>query len=94
MLQGCNDFVSGPRRTVEILAKKQYKKSSPSYSRAARNLFENGVVSGVWTDKGELTDEGSETASTGNVMIKEVGPFGFGYSIIQQLGQCFSMPTD
>ena len=49
----------------------EFSKLSPG---AARNLFENGVVSGVWTDKGELTDEGSETASTGNVMIKEVGP--------------------
>lgn len=41
---------------------------------AARNLFENGIVSGVWTEEGELTDEGRETAATGNVMIKEVGP--------------------
>jgi hypothetical protein len=41
---------------------------------AARNLFENGIVSGVWTVKGQLTDEGYETASTGNVMVKEVGP--------------------
>ena len=36
-------------------------------------MFENGVVSGVWTKQGELTDEGYETAATGNVMIKEVG---------------------
>ena len=41
---------------------------------AARNLFENGVVSGVWTREGSLTDEGHETAETGEVMVKEVGP--------------------
>ena len=41
---------------------------------AARNLFENGVVTGVWTRDGSLTDEGHETAETGEVMVKEVGP--------------------
>ena len=51
--------------------REEFSQLSPG---AARNLFENGVVSGVWTEEGELTDEGSETASTGNVMIKEVGP--------------------
>lgn len=40
---------------------------------AARNLFENGIVSGVWTRDGSLTDEGHETAATGEVMVKEVG---------------------
>jgi hypothetical protein len=40
---------------------------------AARNLFENGVLSGVWTREGALTDEGHETAATGEVMVKEVG---------------------
>lgn len=51
--------------------REEFSQLSPG---AARNLFENGVVSGVWTEEGELIDEGSETASTGNVMIKEVGP--------------------
>lgn len=41
---------------------------------AARNLFENGVISGVWTRDGSLTDEGYEAAETGEVMVKEVGP--------------------
>lgn len=49
-----------------------------SYSQlsagAARNLFENGVISGVWTREGSLTDEGHEAAETGEVMVKEVGP--------------------
>lgn len=40
---------------------------------AARNLFENGILSGVWTREGSLTDEGHETATTGEVMLKEVG---------------------
>ena len=40
---------------------------------AARNLFENGILSGVWTREGSLTDEGHETAATGEVMVKEVG---------------------
>ena len=40
---------------------------------AARNLFENGILSGVWTREGALTDEGHETAATGEVMVKEVG---------------------
>ena len=40
---------------------------------AARNLFENGVLSDVWTREGALTDEGHESAATGEVMVKEVG---------------------
>lgn len=40
---------------------------------AARNLFENGVLSGVWTREGTLTDEGHEAATTGEVMVREVG---------------------
>ena len=40
---------------------------------AARNLFENGILSGVWTRDGSLTDEGHETATTGEVMVREVG---------------------
>ena len=41
---------------------------------ASRNLFANGVQSGVWTKEGLLTEEGHETAFTGDVLIKEVGP--------------------
>ena len=41
---------------------------------ASRNLFINGNQSGVWTKEGNLTEEGHETASTGDVLIKEVGP--------------------
>jgi hypothetical protein len=41
---------------------------------ASRNLFINGIQSGVWTKEGILTDEGHETALTGDVLIKEVGP--------------------
>lgn len=41
---------------------------------ASRNLFINGIQSGVWTKAGKLTDEGRETAITGDVLIKEVGP--------------------
>ena len=41
---------------------------------ASRNLFANGVQSGVWTKDGILTEEGHETAMTGDVLIKEVGP--------------------
>jgi hypothetical protein len=41
---------------------------------ASRNLFINGIQSGVWTKEGNLTDEGHETALTGDVLIKEVGP--------------------
>ncbi len=41
---------------------------------ASRNLFINGIQSGVWTKEGNLTEEGHETASTGDVLIKEVGP--------------------
>ena len=40
---------------------------------ASRNLFINGIQSGVWTKEGNLTEEGHETASTGDVLIKEVG---------------------
>ena len=41
---------------------------------ASRNLFINGIQSGVWTKEGKLTDEGHETALTGDVLISEVGP--------------------
>ena len=41
---------------------------------ASRNLFINGIQSGVWTKEGNLTNEGHETALTGDVLIKEVGP--------------------
>ena len=41
---------------------------------ASRNLFINGIQSGVWTNEGNLTNEGHETALTGDVLIKEVGP--------------------
>ena len=41
---------------------------------ASRNLFINGIQSGVWTKAGKLTDEGRETAITGDVLIKEIGP--------------------
>lgn len=41
---------------------------------ASRNLFINGIQSGVWTKEGKLTDEGHETALTGDVLIKEAGP--------------------
>ena len=40
---------------------------------ASRNLFINGIQSGVWTKEGKLADEGHETAITGDVLIKEVG---------------------
>jgi len=41
---------------------------------ASRNLLVNGIQSGVWTKDGILTEEGHETALTGDVLIKEVGP--------------------
>ena len=34
----CNVFVSGPRRTEEILAKKRYKKSFPNYLTVRREI--------------------------------------------------------
>ena len=37
-------------------------------------MFINGIQSGVWTNEGNLTNEGHETALTGDVLIKEVGP--------------------
>ena len=40
---------------------------------ASRNLFINGIQSGVWTKEGKLTDEGHETALT-VMYISEVGP--------------------
>ena len=41
---------------------------------AARNLITSGVESGVWDGDGALTDDGYETAQTGEVLIDEVGP--------------------
>ena len=38
---------------------------------ASRNLFINGIQSGVWTNEGNLTNEGHETALTGDVLIKK-----------------------
>ena len=41
---------------------------------ASRNLFINGQQSGVWDEDGLLTKDGHETALTGDVLVKEVGP--------------------
>ena len=41
---------------------------------AARNLIISGLESGVWDKDGNLTEEGHETAQTGEVLIDEVGP--------------------
>mgnify|MGYP006150497715 FL=1 len=41
---------------------------------ASRNLFINGIQSGVWDEGGILTEEGHQTALTGDVLVKEVGP--------------------
>ena len=41
---------------------------------AARNLITSGFESGVWDKDGNLTEEGHETAQTGEVLIDEVGP--------------------
>lgn len=41
---------------------------------AARNLYINGQKSGVWDDDGRLTSDGHETASTGEVLVRERGP--------------------
>lgn len=41
---------------------------------ASRNLFINGQQSGVWDTDGLLTKDGHETALTGDVLVKEVGP--------------------
>lgn len=41
---------------------------------ASRNLFINGQQSRVWDEDGLLTKDGHETALTGDVLVKEVGP--------------------
>ncbi len=40
----------------------------------ARNLLSSGIESGVWDGDGVLTDDGHETAQTGEVLTDEVGP--------------------
>ena len=41
---------------------------------AVRNLFSSGISCGVWDSDGVLTDDGYNTAKTGEVMVDEVGP--------------------
>ena len=40
---------------------------------AARNLYQNGIMTEVWNAEGELTENGRHTIQTGEVMVKEVG---------------------
>lgn len=40
---------------------------------AARNLFQNGIMTDVWDTEGRLTENGLHTIQTGEVMVKEVG---------------------
>lgn len=45
-----------------------------SNKAGARNLISSGIESGVWDVDGVLTDDGHETAQTGEVLTDEVGP--------------------
>ena len=40
---------------------------------AARNLYQNGIMTEVWDAEGRLTENGLHTIQTGEVMVKEVG---------------------
>lgn len=41
---------------------------------ASRNLFSSGISCGIWDSDGVLTDDGYNTAKSGEVMVDEVGP--------------------
>ena len=54
-----------------------------SNQAGARNLIASGIESGVWDSNGLLTEDGHETAKTGEVLNREIGPFEFGHSTMQ-----------
>lgn len=45
-----------------------------SNQAGARNLIASGIESGVWDSNGLLTEDGHETAKTGEVLNREIGP--------------------
>ena len=45
-----------------------------SNQAGARNLITSGIESGVWDSDGLLTEDGHETAKTGEVLNSEIGP--------------------
>ena len=66
----CQFAISNGNRIEQESLKHQYNLSDS----AARNLFSSGVDSGVWDSDGLLSDDGHETARTGEVLVDEVGP--------------------
>lgn len=66
----CQFAISNGNRIEQESLKDQYNLSDS----AARNLFSSGVDSGVWNSDGLLSDDGHETARTGEVLVDEVGP--------------------
>lgn len=66
----CQFAISNSNRIEQESLMGQYNLSES----AARNLFSSGVGSGVWDSDGLLTDDGHQTAQTGEVLVDEVGP--------------------
>jgi len=66
----CQFAISNGNRIEQESLMRQYNLSES----AARNLFSSGVASGVWDSDGLLSDDGHETAQTGEILVEEVGP--------------------
>ena len=66
----CQFAISNDNRIDQEFLVEKYNLSQA----AARNLITSGIESGVWDGDGALTDDGYETAHTGEVLIDEVGP--------------------
>tara|TARA_B100000925_G_scaffold193349_1_gene146327 strand:- start:1237 stop:2913 length:1677 start_codon:yes stop_codon:yes gene_type:complete len=66
----CQFAISNGNRIDQESLMSQYNLSES----AVRNLFSSGLDSGVWDLDGLLTNDGHETAKTGEVLVDEVGP--------------------
>ena len=66
----CQFAISNGNRIDQESLMSQYNLSES----AVRNLFSSGIDSGVWDLDGLLTNDGHETAKTGEVLVDEVGP--------------------
>ena len=66
----CQFAISNGGRIERESLMRQYKSSEAE----VRNLISSGVESGVWNSDGVLTEDGHETAQTGEILVDEVGP--------------------
>lgn len=66
----CQFAISNGNRIEQESLMGQYNLSEA----AVRNLFSSGVDTGVWDSDGVLSEDGHETAQTGEVLVDEVGP--------------------